>query len=157
MSRRPTSLSPPEPHKAGVAVDGLERRQVAVAARTMQDVHTTTSCSVAACAEVITGKWTALIVHDLSEGPRRFGALEHSCPGISPQTLSDRLRALEADGIVLRHSYPESPPRVEYELTEKGKSLLPIVGEMRRFGREWGLVHDHGHTDDDAACRPDTG
>lgn len=123
----------------------------------MQDVHTTTSCSVAACAEVITGKWTALIVHDLSEGPRRFGELEHSCPGISPRTLSDRLRALEADGIVLRHSYPESPPRVEYELTGKGKSLLPIVSEMRRFGREWGLVHDHGHTDGDAACRPDMG
>lgn len=117
--------------------------------RTMQEVHTTGSCSVAACADVIGGKWTALIVHDLSEGPRRFSALEHSCPGISPRTLSERLRGMEAEGIVLRHSYAESPPRVEYELTEKGKALLPIIEAMRRFGHEWGLVHDHGCADDD--------
>jgi DNA-binding HxlR family transcriptional regulator len=105
--------------------------------RTMNPVHDATSCSVAACAEIIGAKWTALLVHDLSEGPRRFSELEHSCSGISPRTLSERLRALEQEGIVVRRSYPESPPRVEYELTEKGDSLLPIIEEMRRFGREW--------------------
>ena len=73
-------------------------------------------------------------MHDLSEGPRRFTELEHACPGISPRTLSERLRALEEDGLVLRRSYAESPPRVEYELTEKGDALLPIIEEMRRFG-----------------------
>ena len=54
--------------------------------------------------------------------------------GISPRTLAERLRALEGEGIVERHSYPESPPRVEYELTEKGEALLPIIDAMRDFG-----------------------
>jgi DNA-binding HxlR family transcriptional regulator len=104
--------------------------------RTMRPIHDE-SCSVAACAEIIGAKWTALLVHDLSEGPRRFSELEHSCAGISPRTLSERLRALEDDGIVVRRSYAESPPRVEYELTDKGQALLPIIGEMRRFGHSW--------------------
>jgi DNA-binding HxlR family transcriptional regulator len=105
-------------------------------ARTMNQVHDQT-CSVAATAELIAAKWTPLLLHDLSEGPRRFSQLEHACPGISPRTLSERLRVLEQEGIVLRHSYPESPPRVEYELTDKGRALLPIIDEMRRFGRSW--------------------
>src|SRR5437763_17206511 len=100
-------------------------------------VHESTTCSVAAFAEIIGAKCTALLVHDLSEGPRRFSELEHSCAGISPRTLSERLRALEDEGIVERHSYPESPPRVEYELTGKGEALLPIIEEMRRFGHSW--------------------
>jgi DNA-binding HxlR family transcriptional regulator len=105
--------------------------------RTMKAIHDASSCSVAACAEIIGAKWTALLVHDLSEGPRRFSELEHSCAGISPRTLSERLRALEQEEIVVRRSYPESPPRVEYELTAKGESLLPIIEEMRRFGHDW--------------------
>jgi DNA-binding HxlR family transcriptional regulator len=100
----------------------------------MNPIHEATSCAVAATAEIIGAKWTALLVHDLSEGPRRFSELEHSCAGISPRTLSERLRALEDEGLVARHSYAESPPRVEYELTEKGAGLLPIINEMRRFG-----------------------
>ena len=60
-----------------------------------------------------------------------------SCKGISPRTLSERLRALEQEEIVVRRSYAESPPRVEYALTEKGEALLPIIDEMRRFGHEW--------------------
>ena len=105
--------------------------------RTMNPIHETTSCAVAACAEIIGAKWTALLVHDLSEGPRRFSELEHSCAGISPRTLSERLRALEDDGIVDRHSYQESPPRVEYTLTDKGEALLPIIDAMREFGHVW--------------------
>ena len=105
--------------------------------RTMNPVHEATSCAVAASAEIVGAKWTAILVHDLSEGPRRFSELEHSCAGISPRTLSERLRALEAEGIVVRRSYPESPPRVEYELTEKGEELLPIIDAMREFGRDW--------------------
>jgi DNA-binding HxlR family transcriptional regulator len=103
----------------------------------MNPVHESTTCSVAACAEIIGAKWTALLVHDLSEGPRRFSQLEHSCAGISPRTLSERLRVLEDEGIVLRRSYPESPPRVEYALTDKGEALLPIIDAMRGFGHEW--------------------
>jgi DNA-binding HxlR family transcriptional regulator len=103
----------------------------------MNPVHEATSCAVAACAEIIGAKWTAILVHDLSEGPRRFSELEHSCAGISPRTLSERLRALEDEEIVERRSYAESPPRVEYELTAKGAALLPIITEMRRFGHEY--------------------
>jgi len=104
--------------------------------RTMNEVHDT-GCAVAATAELIATKWTPLIVHDLSEGARRFMELEHACPGISPRTLSERLDMLELEGVVVRRSYPESPPRVEYELTEKGRGLLPIIREMRKFGHAW--------------------
>jgi DNA-binding HxlR family transcriptional regulator len=82
--------------------------------------------------------------HNLSEGPRRFSELEHACSGISPRTLAERLRTLEHEDIVVRRSYPESPPRVEYELTEKGPALLPIVRAMRRFGRGW-LIGEPAH------------
>ena len=109
----------------------------------MKPIHDRT-CSVAACAEIIGAKWTALLVHDLSEGARRFSQLEHSCRGISPRTLAERLRALEHEGIVVRRSYAERPPRVEYELTAKGEALLPIIDEMRRFGHEW-LVERAAH------------
>jgi len=104
--------------------------------RTMNEVHDG-GCAVAATAEVIATKWTPLIVHDLSEGPRRFMQLEHACPGISPRTLSERLDMLERQGVLIRRSYPESPPRVEYELTDKGRALLPIIREMRKFGHAW--------------------
>ena len=108
-----------------------------MAARTMNQVHESGTCAVAACAAIIGAKWTALLVHDLSEGPRRFSELEHSCSGISPRTLAERLRALEQEGILERRSYPESPPRVEYELTAKGDALLPIIEAMRTFGHLW--------------------
>jgi DNA-binding HxlR family transcriptional regulator len=104
--------------------------------RTMNEVHNE-SCAVAATAEIVATKWTPLIVHDLSEGPRRFMELEHACPGISPRTLSERLDMLARQDVVIRRSYPESPPRVEYELTAKGRALLPIIREMRKFGRAW--------------------
>ncbi len=108
--------------------------------RTMRPVHDE-ECAVACTADIIGAKWTAVLVHDLSEGARRFSDLERALPGISPRTLSERLRALEQEGIVVRRSYAESPPRVEYELTEKGEALLPIIDAMRAFGREW-LRHD---------------
>ena len=111
-------------------------------------MHDGTTCAVAACAELIGTKWTSLLVHDLSEGPRRFTELEHACPGISPRTLSERLHMLEVAGIVVRSSYPESPPRVEYALTTKGTALLPIIEEMRTFGHEWLIAdHDHDHVE----------
>jgi DNA-binding HxlR family transcriptional regulator len=102
----------------------------------MNDIHGA-NCAVAATAEIVTTKWTTLIIHDLSEGPRRFMELEHACPGISPRTLSERVDMLERQGVVIRRSYPESPPRVEYELTDKGRALLPIIREMRKFGHAW--------------------
>jgi DNA-binding HxlR family transcriptional regulator len=117
--------------------------------RTMRPVHDE-ECSVACTAEIIGSKWTAVLVHDLSEGPRRFSDLERALPGISPRTLSERLRSLEEEGIILRQSYAESPPRVEYELTPKGQALLPIIEAMRRFGHAW-LVPEHDHAAETAA------
>src|SRR5216117_917939 len=95
------------------------------------------SCPVCATADVICGKWTILVIHDLADGRTRFCELERSLSGISPRTLSLRLRALEEEGIVERHTYPEVPPRVEYALTPKGIALLPIIDSMREYGREW--------------------
>jgi DNA-binding HxlR family transcriptional regulator len=108
-----------------------------MAVRTMNPVHEASTCAVAATAEIIGAKWTALLVHDLSEGPRRFSELERSCQGISPRTLAERLRVLEAEGFLERESFAETPPRVEYRLTPKGESLLPIIDAMREFGHEW--------------------
>ena len=88
-------------------------------------------------AEVVCGKWTLLLVRDLAEGRSRFCELERSLAGISPRTLSLRLRALEEEGIVERHTFAEVPPRVEYALTEKGRALLPIIDDMRSYGEQW--------------------
>jgi len=88
-------------------------------------------------AEIVCGKWTLLLVRDLAEGCSRFCELERSLAGISPRTLSLRLRALEEEGILERRNYPEVPPRVEYALTEKGRALLPIIDDMRAYGERW--------------------
>src|SRR5215467_8750121 len=117
-----------------------------MAERRMMEVHDGSVCAVAATSDLIGSKWTALVVHDLSEGPRRLTQLEHACHGISPRTLSERLHMLEQEGLVLRRSYPESPPRVEYELTDKGGALLPIIEAMSRFGHSWLIdadAHEH--------------
>ena len=88
-------------------------------------------------AEIVCGKWTLLVIRDLAEGRSRFCELERSLQGISPRTLSLRLRALEEEGIVKRQTFPEVPPRVEYALTEKGRALVPLIEDMRTYGREW--------------------
>ena len=94
-------------------------------------------CPVTACADILAGKWTILLVRDLADGRSRFCELERSLEGISPRTLSLRLRALEEHGIIERRTFPEVPPRVEYSLTEKGQALVPIIEDMRSYGREW--------------------
>ena len=99
-------------------------------------------CPVCATAELVCGKWTILIIRDLADGRSRFCELERSLAGISPRTLSLRLRALEDEGVVSRRTFPEVPPRVEYALTEKGRALLPLIDDMRRYGREWLGVED---------------
>ena len=95
------------------------------------------TCPVCATAEIICGKWTILVIRDLAAGHTRFCELERSLVGISPRTLSLRLRALEEEGVVERRTFPEVPPRVEYSLTAKGRALLPLIEDMRSFGREW--------------------
>ncbi len=103
------------------------------------------TCPVCATADIICGKWTILVIRDLAAGRTRFCELERSLAGISPRTLSLRLRALEEEGIVERHTFPEVPPRVEYALTEKGRALLPVIASMRDYGLAW-LARDCDET-----------
>lgn len=100
------------------------------------------TCPVCRTAEVVCGKWTLLLIRDLADGSSRFCELERSLEGISPRTLSLRLRALEEEGIVERHTYPEVPPRVEYALTVKGEALVPLIDDMRKYGTRWLLAED---------------
>ncbi len=95
------------------------------------------TCPVCRTAEVVCGKWTLLLIRDLAAGSSRFCELERSLEGISPRTLSLRLRALEEEGIVVRNTFPEVPPRVEYALTEKGEALVPLIDDMRTYGTRW--------------------
>ncbi|MGC1164981.1 MAG: helix-turn-helix domain-containing protein [Solirubrobacterales bacterium] len=100
------------------------------------------TCPVCRTAEVVCGKWTLLLIRDLAAGSSRFCELERSLEGISPRTLSLRLRALEEEGIVERHTYPEVPPRVEYALTTKGEALVPLIDDMRTYGTRWLLSEE---------------
>ena len=95
------------------------------------------SCPVCRTADIVCAKWTLLLVRDLAEGCTRFCELERSLAGISPRTLSLRLRALEEEGIVERQTFAEVPPRVEYSLTPKGQALIPIIEGMREYGELW--------------------
>jgi DNA-binding HxlR family transcriptional regulator len=94
-------------------------------------------CPVLKTADIISGKWTLLILRDLSDGINRFSALERSLMGISPKTLSERLKGLEKAGIITRKSYAEVPPRVEYSLTDMGRDLIPLIDHMRDYGSKW--------------------
>ncbi len=94
-------------------------------------------CPVARTAEIVAGKWTLLIIRDLASGVKRFNQLERSLHGISPKTLSERLRSLEEEGIIVRQTFAEVPPRVEYSLTEKGHDLVSLIESMRDYGKRW--------------------
>lgn len=92
------------------------------------------ACPVEKTISIIGGKWTVLILRDLSSGTKRFGQLQKSLQGISPKTLSQRLRELAKEGIVTKQVYPEVPPRVEYTLTPRGESLKSILVSMAEWG-----------------------
>jgi DNA-binding HxlR family transcriptional regulator len=95
-------------------------------------------CPVERTLSVIGSSWTCLILRDLIlHGARRFQDLQDSLGGIAPNTLSERLKALEQNGVVERRFYSMSPPRAEYVLTDKGRDLGPIVGAMRDWGRKY--------------------
>ncbi|MBO9600817.1 MAG: helix-turn-helix transcriptional regulator [Cohnella sp.] len=92
-------------------------------------------CPIAKTLDIIGTKWTFLIIRDLLiEGTLRFGDLLKSMDGISPKTLSLRLKELEDHGLLIRKVYPEVPPRVEYTLTEQGRRLESVFIELKRFG-----------------------
>ncbi|MBX6752616.1 winged helix-turn-helix transcriptional regulator [Thermorudis peleae] len=117
----------------------------------MRRTHERTDCPIARAAQLLGDHWTLLIVRDLAQGCKRFHELQRST-GMSPTVLSDRLRHLEAAGLISRRQYMEIPPRVEYSLTEMGKAALPVIEQLRLFGETW-LREDHSsvdssHTDD---------
>lgn len=85
---------------------------------------------------ILSQRWTGLVIYQLLTGPKRFCSLESSI-GVSGRVLSDRLKELEAQGIVNREVFPETPVRIEYSLTEKGKSLAPIMKEIENWSQEW--------------------
>jgi DNA-binding HxlR family transcriptional regulator len=89
---------------------------------------------IASAMEVIGSKWTALILRDLSSGPKRFSELEKSVGSINPRTLSQRLDDLEQHAIVTKRAYAEVPPRTEYTLTQKGQDLVPVLRAMSAWG-----------------------
>ena len=92
-------------------------------------------CPVVRALDVVGERWTLLIIRDLlRQGPRKFADFEQSLAGISPNTLSARLKLLEAKGVVEKRLYEQYPPRAEYLLTEKGKHLGPIVLALKKWG-----------------------
>jgi DNA-binding HxlR family transcriptional regulator len=96
------------------------------------------NCPVARALDIIGERWTILILRDLfREGPRRFQDFQRSLPGLSPNTLSARLKTLEEHGIIARQLYEEHPPRAEYLLTEKGRTLGPILKALLDWGRKY--------------------
>src|SRR6476619_3267970 len=92
------------------------------------------TCPVCRTAEVVCGKWTLLLIRDLADGNSRFCELERSLEGISPRTLSLRLRALEEEGIVESHTYPDVFFFNDTATTEKGEALVPLIDDMRSYG-----------------------
>ncbi|HEY1835356.1 MAG TPA: helix-turn-helix domain-containing protein [Candidatus Saccharimonadales bacterium] len=92
---------------------------------------------IASAMSIIGNKWTALILRDLFEGPKRFGELEKSLHGISPRTLSQRLEDLEHCSIITKKSFAEVPPHTEYTLTKKGRDLIPLLKQMAEWGKKY--------------------
>jgi DNA-binding HxlR family transcriptional regulator len=95
------------------------------------------ACPVARTLEVVGDRWTLLVVRDLLAGTRRFQDLTESLPGIAPNVLSDRLKWMEQQGLVVRSFYSDHPPRAQYSLTDKGRELGLVVGALA----DWGVRH----------------
>ncbi len=94
-------------------------------------------CPVATTVQLIGNKWKLLILRNLLARPWRFNEMLRSIPGISQKVLTDNLRAMEKDGIIIRTVYPEVPPRVEYSLSELGNSMRPIIKAMEEWGKNY--------------------
>lgn len=90
-----------------------------------------------AAVEIIGKRWTGLILKALMPGKKRFKDIKDLIPSLSDRMLSERFKELEAAGIVERHVYPETPVRVEYELTEMGRSLQPALDELQKWAERW--------------------
>lgn len=87
--------------------------------------------------DILRCKWTLAVLDALAAGVSRPGQLVRAIPGLTPKVLYERVHKLERYGLVIRHAYPEIPPRVEYELTERGRRLIALLRYMREFAQEW--------------------
>jgi DNA-binding HxlR family transcriptional regulator len=97
------------------------------------------TCPVARALDVLGERWSLLILRDLRRrGPLRFQQLEEGLPGLAPNTLSSRLKALEAHGVIAARLYETHPPRYEYYLTEKGEALRPVLRALYEWGQQYG-------------------
>jgi DNA-binding HxlR family transcriptional regulator len=94
-------------------------------------------CSIEKALHVIGGKWSFLVIRELFHGKKRFGELKHTIHGISAKSLTDTLRHLEENKILVRECFATIPPTVEYELTEKGHALHKMLHEMKMWGAHW--------------------
>lgn len=94
-----------------------------------------TGCDVEATLSVIGGRWKPILICRLLSGRKRFGELCRLAPNATQRMITLQLRELEADGIISRHVFPEVPPRVEYDVTEFGRSLAPIIKSMQKWGK----------------------
>lgn len=94
------------------------------------------ACPVATTVALIGSKWKLLILRNLLSRPWRFNELKRDLEGVSQKVLTDSLRSLEEDGIIVRTVYPEVPPRVEYSLSELGESMRPILDAMASWGKK---------------------
>lgn len=99
------------------------------------------ACPVATTVQLIGSKWKLLIMRNLLKRPWRFNELRRDLDGISQKVLTDSLRSMEEDGIIMRTVYPEVPPRVEYALSELGESMRPIIQAMEQWGTEYKKNH----------------
>ena len=95
------------------------------------------ACPVATTVQLIGSKWKLLIIRNLLVRPWRFNELQKNLEGISQKILTDSLRSMEYDGIIMRTVYPEVPPHVEYALSPLGESMRPILDAMQAFGERY--------------------
>ncbi|RFS20018.1 transcriptional regulator [Chitinophaga silvatica] len=102
----------------------------------MNKTTNTNNCPVTATMALIGGRWKTIILYVLSSNTRRFGEIAARIPGISRKVLTEQLKELEADGLVNRQQYNEIPPRVEYSLTELGKTMTPILKDLATWGKK---------------------
>jgi DNA-binding HxlR family transcriptional regulator len=100
----------------------------------LRELCITDKCPMRRVQKLIAGKWKLMLLWHLGEQKRRFNELRRLAPEVSQRVLTQQLRDLERDGLVHREIYREIPPKVEYSLTPKGRSLLPLLGELCKWG-----------------------